>query len=69
MKNKIKIGTPKISLFNNIEGPYNYPRNYTLVISDSDMNIHIENEAIATMAPVIMSKIMTARTPYGNTME
>ena len=69
MKNKIKISTPKMSLFNNIKGPYNYPRDYKLAISDSDINIHIENEAIAKMAPVIMSNNMTSGTPYGNTME
>ena len=66
--NKIKIITPKISLINDIGSPPNYPRKYTLSISESGENIHLENGAIPTMPPLIIPNNMTASIPDGNTM-
>ena len=61
--NEIKMSTPKISLIDNIGTPPNYPRKYTLAISDSGANIHLENEITVIMSPVILSKDMTVRPP------
>ena len=52
--NKIKMSSTKFSLFKNIGTPPNSPRKYTLEIADSGANIHLANEATATMAPVIV---------------
>ena len=54
---------------NNIGTPPNYPRKYPLAIEDSGSNIHLENQAIETMSPLIMSKEMVERILDGSTME
>ena len=61
--------TPKISLINNIRNPSNYPRTYTLGITDLGENIHISNESTTTMYPVILLNNMHARLKDGSTME
>ena len=66
---KIKITTPKISLIDNIGPPPNSSGNYTQTVSDLGVNIHIENEAVPTMDPVIISNNMTARLPDVSTVE
>ena len=52
---------------------YQYPPNPTsynmLAISDSGANIHLSKQTTTKMAPVIMSNKMTARLPYGSTMD
>ena len=67
--NKIKISTPKISLINNVGIPPNSTSKYTLAISDSGAKIHLANQAIPTMDPVIISKYTTSRLTYGSTMK
>ena len=67
--NKIKIRTPKIILINNIGAPPNYSSKYTLAISDSGTNIHLANQSTSTMAPVLVSKYMTASLPDGSITE
>ena len=67
--NKIKMSTTKIILINNIRTPPNSPRKYTPTIIDSGAKFHPENETTQTMSPVIMSKNMTERLPYGSTMD
>ena len=64
--NKIKIGTLKIGLINNIP---NSNIKSTLAIADSGKNIHISNQATTTVYPVMMPKYMTARLLDGITME
>ena len=66
--NKIKISTPKISLFNNIKTPPTYSIKCTLAITDSGANIHIENKITPKIALVIISNNMNARILYGITM-
>ena len=66
--NKIKISTPKISSINNIRTPPNSTGKYTLAISDSGTNIHIEKQATPKPYPVIVSKDTTERLTYGSIM-
>ena len=40
-----------------------------LAIADSDTNIHLAKQATTTIIPVIIPNDMTARLPYGSTME
>ena len=49
--------------------PPNYPSKNTLAIADSGANIHLTKQSTTTMAPVIISNYMTARLPYGNTIQ
>ena len=63
------MSTPEISLINNIRTPPNSPKKYTLATDGSGANTHLANEATPKMAPVIMSKHITARLPDITTME
>ena len=67
--NKIEISNPKISLINCIGTPPNFTSKNTLAVADSGANIYLAKQSTTTIYPIIISNYMTARLPYGSTME
>ena len=66
---KIGINNPKFSLINCIGNQPNSNSKNTLEIKESGANIHLSKQSSTTMPPSIISNGMTARLPYGITVE